>query len=100
MIGTNPLLSKAIGIPGQNPAQNLKSALSRGMKLIVIDPRRSQTAARAAVHIQPRPGEDLAILAGIINIIISENLCDTGFLDENANGFDDLGCAVSAFTPE
>lgn len=99
LIGTNPLVSKAIGIPGQNPAQNLKAALSRGMKLIVIDPRRSQTAARAAIHIQPRPGEDYAILAGMINIIISENLCDTEFLADNAEGFDDLARAVSGFTP-
>ena len=38
LVGTNPLVSKAIGIPGQNPAQNLKAAVSRGMKLIVIDP--------------------------------------------------------------
>jgi anaerobic selenocysteine-containing dehydrogenase len=100
LVGTNPLVSKAIGIPGQNPAQNLKSALSRGMKLIVIDPRRSQTAARAAIHIQPRPGEDVPILAGMINIIIGEKLCDTAFLEENVDGFDDLARAVSAFTPE
>ena len=90
LVGTNPLVSKAIGIPGQNPAQNLRAAISRGMKLIVIDPRRSQTAARAAIHIQPRPGEDVAILAGMINIIIRERLCDTAFLEENVDGFDDL----------
>lgn len=100
LIGTNPIVSKAIGIPGQNPAQNLKAALARGMKLIVIDPRRSQTAARAAIHIQPRPGEDVAILAGIINVIIREDLCDRRFLDENVDGFDELAEAVAAFTPE
>jgi anaerobic selenocysteine-containing dehydrogenase len=100
LIGTNPLVSKAIGIPGQNPAQSLKAALHRGMELIVIDPRRSQTAARAAIHIQPRPGEDVAILAGIINIIISEDLCDTEFLEENVDGFDDLADAVSGYTSD
>jgi anaerobic selenocysteine-containing dehydrogenase len=99
LVGTNPLVSKAIGIPGQNPAQGLKNAIARGMKLIVIDPRRSQTAARAAMHIQPRPGEDSAILAGIINIIITERLCDWQFLEENVEGFDELAAAVSAFTP-
>ena len=72
LVGTNPLISKAIGIPGQNPGQGLRTAISRGMKLIVIDPRRSQTAARAAIHIQPRPGEDVAILAGMINWIVRE----------------------------
>lgn len=72
LIGTNPLVSKAIGIPGQNPAKGLKAAVERGMKLIVIDPRRSQTAARAAIHLQPRPGEDVTILAAMINVIIRE----------------------------
>ena len=99
LIGTNPLVSKAIGIPGQNPGQGLRAALSRGMQLIVIDPRKSQTAARAAIHIQPRPGEDVTIVAGIINFIINENLCDTEFLEQNVDGFDDLAEAVSAFTP-
>lgn len=100
LIGTNPLVSKAIGIPGQNPAQNLKVALARGMKLIVIDPRRSQTAARAAIHLQPRPGEDVTIVAGIINLIIREGLSDNDFLAENVDGFDDLARAVSGFTSD
>jgi anaerobic selenocysteine-containing dehydrogenase len=100
LVGTNPVVSKAIGIPGQNPGQGLRAALARGMKLIVIDPRRSQTAARAAIHIQPRPGEDAAILAGIINVIISENLCDTEFLEADVDGFEDLARAVSDFTPD
>lgn len=99
LIGTNPLVSKAIGIPGQNPAQNLKAAVGRGMKLIVIDPRRSQTAARAAIHIQPRPGTDAVIVAGLINIVIAEKLCDGDFLAENVDGFEALADAVSGFTP-
>lgn len=100
LVGTNPVVSKAIGIPGQNPAQHLKAAAARGMKLIVVDPRRSQTAARAAIHIQPRPGEDVSILAAFINLIITEGLCDTEFLTENVDGFDTLAAAVSSFTPE
>jgi anaerobic selenocysteine-containing dehydrogenase len=80
LVGTNPLVSKATGIPGQNPGQSLRNAIKRGMKLVVIDPRRSQTAARAAIHIQPHPGEDPSVLAGMINVI-NENLCDTEFLE-------------------
>ncbi|MFC7674564.1 molybdopterin-dependent oxidoreductase [Mycolicibacterium sp. GCM10028919] len=100
LVGTNPLVSKAIGIPGQNPGQNLRAAIGRGMKLVVIDPRRSQTAARAAIHIQPRPGEDVAIIAGMINLIIREGLCDNDFLAEHVAGFEELASAVSGFTPE
>ncbi|GFM17340.1 MULTISPECIES: molybdopterin-containing oxidoreductase family protein [Mycobacteriaceae] len=100
LIGTNPLVSKAIGIPGQNPSRNLRAATARGMKLIVIDPRRSQTAARAAIHLQPRPGEDATILAGLINIIIGNGWHDAAFVDENVAGFEDLARAVSDFTPD
>ncbi|BBY50748.1 molybdopterin-binding oxidoreductase [Mycolicibacterium arabiense] len=100
LVGTNPLVSKAIGIPGQNPGQNLRAAIGRGMKLVVIDPRRSQTAARAAIHIQPRPGEDVAIIAGMINLIIREGLCDNDFLAEHVAGFDELASAVAEFTPQ
>ncbi|PRC43789.1 molybdopterin dinucleotide-binding protein, partial [Mycobacterium sp. ITM-2017-0098] len=78
----------------------LRAAVERGMKLIVIDPRRSQTAARAAIHLQPRPGEDVTILAGIINIIIGEQWHDAAFLAENAEGFAELADAVSGFTPD
>ena len=63
LVGLNPVISKATGVPAQNPAQKLKAAVRRGMKLIVIDPRRTETARRAAIHIQPRPGEDPTILA-------------------------------------
>jgi anaerobic selenocysteine-containing dehydrogenase len=100
LVGTNPLVTKAAGIPGQNPFFRLRQALKRGMKLIVIDPRVSQTAWRATVHIQPRPGEDASILACLVNIIISEKLCDTEFLSENVVGFDALAAAVAPFTPE
>lgn len=99
LIGTNPLVSKAIGIPGQNPSRQLRAAIDRGMKLIVVDPRRSQTAARAAIHLQPRPGQDVAIIAGIINIVITEKWCDWDFLAENVDGFETLAEAVSGFTP-
>ena len=100
LVGTNPVVTKATGIPGQNPAYRLRNAIKRGMKLIVIDPRVSQTAARATMHIQPRPGEDASILAGLINVIINENLCDTEFLAANVDGFGDLAAAVAPFTPE
>ncbi|BBY26736.1 molybdopterin-containing oxidoreductase family protein [Mycolicibacterium sediminis] len=98
LIGTNPLVSKAIGIPGQNPGQGLRTAITRGMQLIVVDPRRSQTAARAAIHIQPRPGEDVSIVAGMIKIILDEMLYDADFVAENASGLTELAAAVAGFT--
>jgi anaerobic selenocysteine-containing dehydrogenase len=70
------------------------------MKLIVIDPRRSETARRAHVHLQAWPGEDSTILAGLIHIILGERLHDAAFVGDNTRGFAELSEAVSAYTPD
>ncbi len=100
LVGMNPVISKANGVPFNNPAQRLKEAVNRGMKLIVIDPRQSETARRAAIHIQPRPGEDATILAGMINVIIAEGLYDQDFIESDVDGFDKLKRQVAMFTPD
>ncbi|MDO8863480.1 molybdopterin-dependent oxidoreductase [Haliea sp. E1-2-M8] len=100
LIGVNPVISKAAGIPCQNPAQKLKDAVKRGMKLIVVDPRTSETASRAAIHLQPRPGEDATILAGMIRVIIRESLYDQDFVAQHSEGMDSLAAQVEPFTPE
>ena len=93
LIGTNPLVSKAIGIPGQNPAQNLRAAIGPRHEAHRDRPAPiSDGGARCDPH-PARPGEDVAILAGMINVIIRENLCDTDFLEENVDGFDELAAA-------
>ena len=99
LVGNNPIISKSAGIPGQNPAQKLKEANARGMQLIVIDPRVSDSARKAAIHLQCRPGEDHAILAGMIRVIITENLSDHDFVRDNVAGFEALTAAVDDFTP-
>lgn len=100
LMGGNPIISKSAGIPGQNPAQKLKEAIARGLKLIVLDPRVSDTARKAHIHLQSRPGEDHSILAGMINIIIAEKLYDQDFVTENTSGFESLKNHVANFTPE
>ncbi|MGE0409257.1 MAG: molybdopterin-dependent oxidoreductase [Amphiplicatus sp.] len=100
IVGANPIIAKSNGAPTHNPGMRLKQAVNRGMKLIVIDPRRTETAKRAHIHLQPRPGEDPAILAGIANIILSEALYDAEFVEENAVGLAALKAAVAPFTPD
>ncbi len=68
----------------------LKKALREGTKLIVIDPRKTDLAARADLWIQPRPKSDLALALGMINVIISEELYDKAFVREWTVGFDKL----------
>ncbi|MEE2678075.1 MAG: molybdopterin-dependent oxidoreductase [Myxococcota bacterium] len=100
LVGANPTVSKSIGIPVYNPAWHLDDAVKRGMQLVVIDPRRSDVAKRAAVHLQGKPGEDPTILAGILRVVIEEGLYDKDFVAENAAGFESLRRAVAPFTPE
>ncbi len=100
LVGNNPIISKSAGLPGQNPALKLKQAQARGLQLIVIDPRVSDTARKAAIHLQCRPGEDHAILAGMINVIIEEELYDREFIEQNVTGFEELSQAVAHFTPD
>jgi anaerobic selenocysteine-containing dehydrogenase len=100
LIGCNPLVAMSGGIPHTNPGRALTDALARGLRLIVIDPRRSETARRATLHLQPRPGEDVAILAALIHVILAEGLSDDAFLAEHTEGLEALRQAVAPFTPE
>lgn len=99
VVGANPVIAKSNGAPMNNPGQRLKEAVERGMNLIVIDPRRTETARRARIHLQPRPGEDPALLAGLIHVILAEGLHDAAFVERNALGLQGLRDAVAAFTP-
>ncbi|MBW2420549.1 MAG: molybdopterin-dependent oxidoreductase [Deltaproteobacteria bacterium] len=99
-IGTNPAVSGLGGIPTVNPNWHLHRALKRGIKLIVIDPRRSETAKKALIHLQPVPGEDAAVLAGMVRIVLEEALFDKDFVEENAQNLDELRRRVEPFTLE
>jgi len=102
-IGYNPLVSSyapAGGLQGTNPFVRLRRAKKRGMKLIVIDPRRSELASFADLWLPVKPGEDPTLLAGLINVILQESLYDKDFCDRWVNQLDDLRSAVAPFNPE
>src|SRR3546814_1869934 len=70
MFGVNPLVSLATSyFDMTNPTKRMKEARARGLKLIVIDPRRTETANFADVFLKPYPGEDPTIAAGLLRII-------------------------------
>jgi anaerobic selenocysteine-containing dehydrogenase len=71
-----------------------------GLKLIVIDPRRTKIASMADIHLQLRPGTDGALALGMINVIINERLYDSQFVEKWMTGFDNLEELVREYTPE
>src|SRR5262249_53613824 len=68
LIGINPMVTFT-GLPAGNPGQWLKDRARQGFRLIVVDPRRSDVAARAFLHLAPRPGFDVHILASMLRLI-------------------------------
>ena len=80
--------------------QDYIDAVERGMKLIVVDPRRTRIASMADIHLQLRPGTDGALALGMMNVIINQGLYDKDFIDNWSNGFDKFSEYVQIFTPE
>jgi anaerobic selenocysteine-containing dehydrogenase len=102
-IGNNPIVSHYApvgGVPPFSPSRRIRDQKAKGMKLIVADPRESDVARLADIYLPVKPGEDPAMLAGMLNVIISEGLYDRNFVALHIDGFDDLAEAVKAFTPE
>lgn len=98
LIGSNPLVTFT-GFPYGNPGKWLNDLLAKGTRLIVIDPRQSDVARRAHIHIQPKPGSDVHILAAMLHAILAEGIWDQAFADENISGIPELKQALKGFTP-
>ncbi len=72
----------------------------QGVKLIVIDPREIDLVKYADVWLCQKPGTDVAVLNGLMNVIISENLYARDYIAERTENFDALKAVVSKYTPE
>jgi assimilatory nitrate reductase catalytic subunit len=68
--------------------------------IVVVDPRKTETAMAATLHLAPRPKSDLALLYGVANLLISEGWIDRAFVDAHTSGFDAFAAHAAAFTPE
>ena len=80
-------------------AADIMDARMRGAALLVIDPQLSETAAKADLWLQPRPGTDMALALAMIQVIISENLTDVPFVREWTVGFERVAEQTRAYTP-
>lgn len=75
-------------------------ARRKGLKLIVVDPRRTKIANTADIHLQLRPGTDGALALGMIHVILSENLQDREFIKKWTVGFEEIKNLAHEYTPE
>ena len=98
LVGNNPLVSHQI--TGHNPSKLLREMRTRGARVIVVDPRTTETARYADMHLQLVPGEDVTLLAGMIRLILSNEWYDKAFCVRFADGLDALRVVVDPYTPE
>lgn len=100
ILGGNPLVSNGSLMTAPDVANRLKAIQARGGKVVVVDPRRTETAARADEHHFIRPGTDVFLLLAMTQVLYAENLLRPGRLAACTDGIPALGAAVAGFTPE
>jgi len=98
ILGGNPLASNGSIMTVPDVEKRLKAIQARGGKVVVVDPRRSETAAMADQHVFVRPGGDAALLFGMLNTLFSEGLTRDSHLP--VDGLDEVRNAVAAFSAE
>lgn len=96
-VATNPVLSHHLTMPQSNPSRRLADSLKRGSKLIVLDPRLTQVARKADIHLQVKPGEDATLLAAMIKVILDRGLHDKEYVAAFGKGLEELHQAVEDF---
>ncbi|MEV0620795.1 molybdopterin oxidoreductase family protein [Nonomuraea sp. NPDC050404] len=89
-------------IAGGNVAETMPPFVRHldGPRLIVIDPRRTQTAKLAWLHLQPTPGTDLALALGLLHLAIADELVDEEYVAARTNGFDEVRTSLASWWPE
>ncbi len=97
--------SKLIILWGKNPAETnihqmlyIEQALQKGAKLVVIDPRRTESSRLAHLHLQPRPGTDGALALALANLLIEQNLTDKDFIEKYIFGFQEFKSGIKSMT--
>lgn len=100
IMGANPMVSQGSLMSAPDIESRLKAIRQRGGKVVVIDPRFTETAEQADQHIYIKPGTDAFMLMAFINEMFSNDLIQLGHLDGLVDGIDDLETAIEDYTPE
>lgn len=99
MLGANPLVSHGSALKAPRIKEELKAIAARGGRVVVVDPRRTETA-KAHEHVAVRPDGDAWLLLSMLHVIFAEGLTDADALREQTTGVAWLERAVADFPPE
>lgn len=100
VIGTNPVVSKWTFLQVAHPTKRLKEISARGGKVVVIDPRRTETAKLADQHVFIEPNSDVFFFLSFLNEVIARDAVRMDLVENYMTGFDALKSLVAEWTPE
>ncbi len=100
IVGGNPAASNGSLMTAGDPMGRIQAIRARGGRVVLIDPRRTETAEKVEEHIFIRPGTDFFFLAAMIQVIFSDNLVRLRHLDGMVEGLLTMRDALQEFTPE
>jgi anaerobic selenocysteine-containing dehydrogenase len=105
ILGANPAVSNGSLMTAPDVKKRLKAIRERGGRIVVIDPRRTETAKLADRHFFIRPGTDALLLMALLHTVFEEDLAGSGSpapdrLAQHADGLDEVRRAAEAFAPE
>lgn len=99
ILGANPLVSNGSIMTAPDFGKRMRAIQERG-KVVVIDPRRSETAQKASQHHFIRPGTDAALLLAMVQVMFADELMQPGRLSDMVKHLDEVREAVQPYTPE
>ncbi|HXD54206.1 MAG TPA: molybdopterin-dependent oxidoreductase [Solirubrobacteraceae bacterium] len=100
VIGANPAVSNGSLMTAPGIRDRIKAIRARGGKVVVIDPRRTETAKHASEHVAVRPGGDPYLLLGMLNVIFADGSETLGRLSGRCDGLGELKALAGEWTPE
>jgi anaerobic selenocysteine-containing dehydrogenase len=100
MLGANPLASNGSIWTVPDVKKRIKELTARGGKLVLVDPRKTETAELASEHHFIKPGTDALFLLALLNTLFAEQLADPGHLADYTTGLEEVADAIVDFIPE
>jgi anaerobic selenocysteine-containing dehydrogenase len=100
VLGANPAASNGSQLAAGDVKARLRALRARGGQVVLVDPRRTESASLATRHLFIRPGGDAALLLALLHVLFAEGLVDRARVSKQASGLDALEAVAARFSPE
>lgn len=98
-LGANPMISNGSFLSAPNMRGRLRAIQARGGRVVMVDPRRTESAREADEHVAIRPGSDALLLLAMVQVLAARGRVDRAALDRLATGWEPVAAVLAPFTP-